>query len=286
MTTVNALSSRTVAISVSESPDMAVLGFGDEHLHEAFGDLAMYLLADGANLAYGGDLRKNGFKDLLFELLHKYRSSAKASSNAAVTDYLAWPVHIQMSADEIDSIMAELYGHTRIELIGQNGERISDEERRIIPSHEPDDREWSEGLTAMRRVMCAETDARIVLGGAITNYKGRMPGIAEEVLLSLEQGRPVYLIGGFGGCAREIAESLGLADAWPGSRPDWSGRRAFETYDAGSLNNGLGPDENRLLAMSPHISQATVLIMRGLFRLQNRAGNDATWPGMQNPASN
>lgn len=263
---------RTVAISVSESPDMAVLGLSDGHLREAVGEIAMYLLADGSNLAYGGDLRRNGFTDLLFEMLHRYRSGTGAKADAAVTNYLPWPVHIRLNANEIDSIMSDLRGLARIKLIGQDGERISSDMRRNMPSHEPDDLEWSKGLTAMRRVVCSETNAHIALGGAMENYRGKMPGIAEEVLLSLEQGHPVYLIGGFGGCARNIAETLGLADAWAGSKTDWPGRQMFEAYDSDSLKNGLRPDENRLLAVLPHISQATVLVMRGLFRLRNRGG--------------
>ena len=47
--------------------------------------------------------------------------------------------------------------------------------------------------------MRQETRARIVLGGRVAGYKGRMPGIAEEALLSLQAQQPVFLLGGFGG---------------------------------------------------------------------------------------
>ena len=53
--------------------------------------------------------------------------------------------------------------------------------------------------------------ARIVLGGKTSGYSGFMPGIFEEVLLSLERGSPLYLLGGFGGAAEVLAEAL-LAD--------------------------------------------------------------------------
>ena len=52
----------------------------------------------------------------------------------------------------------------------------------------------------MRRTMLAQTNARILLGGRVENYKGVMPGIAEEALLSLQVGQPLFLLGGFGGC--------------------------------------------------------------------------------------
>jgi len=44
-----------------------------------------------------------------------------------------------------------------------------------------------------------------------------MPGIAEETYLSLEAQQPVFVLGGFGGCARDIAET---AERWAGSRED------------------------------------------------------------------
>ena len=70
-----------------------------------------------------------------------------------------------------------------------------------LPSHAPDDGEWARGLTAMRRTMLLQSDARIVLGGRVEGYKGRLPAVAEETLLSLRAGQPVFVLGGFGGCA-------------------------------------------------------------------------------------
>ena len=122
----------------------------------------------------------------------------------------------------------------------------------------------------MRQVMRGETDARVVLGGPVEDYRGAMPGIAEEALLSLESGQPLYLLGGFGGCTRDIAETLGLVDAWAGSRPAWPGRQSFECYDPDNLHNGLSLEENQVLARSPHIEQAVSLVMLGLHRLRKR----------------
>ena len=74
-----------------------------------------------------------------------------------------------------------------------------------MPSFELEARESSEGLTAMRSMMCAETDALVVLGGDMQGYASWMPDAAEEVLLSLESRQPVFLVGGFGGCVRDAA---------------------------------------------------------------------------------
>jgi hypothetical protein len=45
----------------------------------------------------------------------------------------------------------------------------------------------------------------IALGGQITDFAGFLPGVAEEVALAIEQGIGVYVLGGFGGAAEEVA---------------------------------------------------------------------------------
>ena len=64
---------RNIGISISESPDMRYFGFSDGHLKDAMAGFAIHLLASGANLAYGGDLRDAGFSRLIFDLVLRYR---------------------------------------------------------------------------------------------------------------------------------------------------------------------------------------------------------------------
>lgn len=267
MSAIDAQPPEIIAISMSDSPDMAVLGFSEGHLREAVAEFAIYLLASGSNLAYGGDLRSGGFTELLFELVMRYRR--QEDTDARVIDYLAWPVHVRMKATDLDALAAELQGFAQLALIGQDGRWMSMEDRHTLPSYEPDEHEWGPGLTAMRRTMRGETDARIVLGGRVEGYKGNMPGIAEEALLSLEVGQPLFLIGGFGGCTRDIAETIGLVDTWAGSRPPWPGRKQFKRYTQDDMHNGLSLEENQVLARTPHLDQAVTLVMQGLRRLRN-----------------
>ena len=262
----NTQTPEVVALSTSESPDMAVFGLSEGHLREAVAEFTIYLLSSGMNLAYGGDLRSGGFTKLLFELVRRYRQPEETTIR--VTDYLAWPVHISMAVPDLNALDAELRGFVQLILMGHEGGRISLEDRKTLPSREPSDDEWSVGLTSMRRMMRDETDARIVLGGRVEDYKGDMPGIAEEALLSLESGQPTFLIGGFGGCTRDIAETIGLVDVWGGSRPPWVGRLRFDCYGPESLHNGLSPEENRILAHTSHIDLAVTLVMQGLHRLR------------------
>jgi len=264
------MSQKTVAISISESPDMPTLGLTDAHLKDAMAEIARHLLALGARLAYGGDLRNEGFTELLFELVARHRRDAEVGDErTSVTDYLAWPVHILNTAEDLEGYSAQLSGSAGLVLLTLDGGRYTLTERRMEPSRTPTDAEWSQGLTAMRKRMLNEIDARIVLGGRVEGYKGIMPGIAEEALLSLEQQQPLFLMGGFGGCAKDIAETLGFVFSMIPSQPRWEGRKAFQIFNGADLRNGLSTEENTILVNTPHVDQAIALILRGLLRLND-----------------
>jgi hypothetical protein len=51
-------------------------------------------------------------------------------------------------------------------------------------------------------------DARVVLGGKVEGFSGFLPGIFEESLVTLERGRPLFILGGFGGAAEVLARTL------------------------------------------------------------------------------
>lgn len=264
-----------IGISISESPDLRILGLSDGHLRDAMADVALQLLASGFSLAYGGDLRLHGYSQLLAELVYRYRGHPRHTGNITVTDYLAWPVHISMTSNELAEFSADLEPTVHVVLLALDGERLDREERMKFSAREPHKDEWTKGLTAMRTVMLEDIRARIVMGGGVKQYNGTMPGIAEETHLSLEAGQPVFVLGGFGGCARDIAETLGLAERWAGSREDWPGRQFFHKFSPEDLRNGLSREENFTLARTPHIQQATILVARGLRKLFARSLGNA-----------
>lgn len=264
----HALSQYTVAISTSESPDMPALGLSDEHLRDAMVEIARHLLSLGARLAYGGDLRVRGFSELLFELVARHRRDAEyGDDRTGVINYLAWPVHISKAVADLEQISSDFTGSAELVYLTLDGSPLTLAERRALTASQPTDEQWGSGLTAMRHKMRSETNARVLLGGRVDQYKGIMPGIAEEALLSLQGQQPLFLMGGFGGCARDVAETLGLVTPWAGSRSDWPGRCEFKTFTAADLKNGLTPEENATLARTPHVDQAVTLILRGLLRL-------------------
>jgi hypothetical protein len=159
-------------------------------------------------------------------------------------------------------------------------------------------------LSGMRRDLADNTDARVVLGGKSHTFLGLYPGILEEVLQALGRNQPLYVLGGFGGAASNVAQAL------TGARPEefnigFQRERSPEyaaamdhyaqireqrpdlhlpavDFDAvtedlmrygdtpkGSPSalsraNGLSDDENRLLFATASLDEAMSLIMKGL----------------------
>lgn len=266
-----ALAGHKVAVSISESADMPRLGFGAEHLVDAMTEIARHLLALGAGLMYGGDLRPGGFTEILAELSARHRRSNISNSDVTVENFLAWPVHAAFCAKRLEKQIAEFErSAARLVLLSLDGDAMSLTDRRYTKAVSASQREWRHGLTSMRRVMNSVSFARIVLGGRVAGYRGQLPGIAEESLIALDSGRPLFVIGGFGGCAGEVASMLGLSARAPTSERTWRGRELFSKFDCSNLNNGLNESENRRLAATAHIDESAMLIMRGLLRLANR----------------
>ncbi|MDR6831577.1 hypothetical protein J2X48_005259 [Bosea sp. BE271] len=259
------LSDRTIAISISESTDMAALGLAPEHLRDAAAEIARHLLALGARLAYGGDLRDDGFTELLFELVTRHRRDADAGDRrASIVNYLPWPSISSLSLADLKEKRARTEGLVEFKFLDLDGH--------VIPVDRLGDalaRHSSAGieqqLTAMRRLIVRETDALVALGGRVEGFKGKMPGVAEEVLSAIVAERPLYLMGGFGGCARDIAAEMRLLPG-EGGGLRWKGRDNFGDHGLSALRNGLERDESHSLARTAHVDQAVALIVRGLVR--------------------
>ena len=272
MTYQEPLSQKAIAIAVSESADMAGLGLAPEHLRDAMAEIARHLLAMGARLVYGGDLRANGFTELLFELVARHRRDADAGDvRPAVLNYLAWPTYISKPSADLRSLVDDLQGLAELHFLDRQGADLAVDS--LVDAQRPSlsDADWAEALTAMRGVVTAVSDARVVLGGRTEGYKGRTPGIAEEALTALEADQPLYLLGGFGGCARDIAIEMRLLPRASAGTPAWTGRSAFGNFKPGALRNGLSEAENRTLTKTVHVDEAVALILRGLLRLAKPA---------------
>ena len=151
---------------------------------------------------------------------------------------------------------------------------------------------WSRSLTAMRGEMNAVISARVLLGGQVRGFKGKHPGVLEEALLALRSKKPLYLVGGFGGCTRSIVQALkgdapkafteavqstdplfaamaaryqADANEGKGARIDYAGELAYlQSAGLAGLNNGLSEEQNEILSNSRNLPEIVYLILKGL----------------------
>lgn len=277
------LEEKQIGISISDSPEFSKHGIGSEMLQDLAIELARHILKANGRLIYGGDLRTNGFTELLRDLARQYGQKEKAEADVQyVKNYLAWPIYNDLTKE----IRAD-YLASRIGLVeARPGCAVATDEKRIfIPRHlsEEVQLKWATSLTQMREESIGESVARIIAGGKMQGFAGFMPGIAEEFMIAYNTRKPIFLIGGFGGCTHMIADILEgksnsqylkevcLEDADYKAFMEWA-KCAGYNVDYGffdrimteELNNGLSPDDNTQLFHSVDIVEIVSLVLKGL----------------------
>jgi hypothetical protein len=142
--------------------------------------------------------------------------------------------------------------------------------------------------------MNAQISARVLLGGRLQGYMGRLPGLAEEAIFAIRAAKPLYLAGGFQGCTGALIAALlgetpdALTEAY--QFRDAAYRQMLERHntlleveainyptlirelaaygmDGLCAGNGLTEAENRRLFETPHLIEMVYLVLRGLLRL-------------------
>jgi SLOG cluster2 len=260
-----------VGVSVSNSADLARLGLTETHLRMALGEVARATLIARGVLSYGGHLRSDGYTAFLVHECERYRSRDRP-----FTGYLPWSVHRALSSAELAGPRKDIGLLGRYVFLDPEGTPIDDPEQgRGEEGERVDAATTARSLTAARAHMTAQTDARLVLGGQRAGFQGRMPGVVEEAILSIRAGKPIFVAGGFGGAAGDIARTLDLdPDGWlslPNRATDadlteLSAAAADAEWDP--ITNGLSVEQNRQLAVSYRASEIASLVVLGLTNLR------------------
>lgn len=199
------LSNKRIGISVSNSEEYRELGFSEIHQKDITVEATRYLLANGAHLVYGGDLRQGGYTYAFSELAFQYRRKDK-DSTMHYTNYFGWPIHLRLkNSDEA------LFKRNRVKVVKVEVPKEVPADlqgTQILPATPEDKYYWALSMTKMRREMISDCNARIFIGGKLSNYMGFYPGIIEEAYLSVEQKQPIYLIGAFGGATSVLIRAI------------------------------------------------------------------------------
>lgn len=273
----DALAGVTVALSVSASADLSRLGLHDKHAEYAVAEIARAVLTAGGNLAYGGRIRPSGFTQFLMHELRRY-----GAHGHRLTICVAEPEHRKLAPSELKTLDETLEPSCRLRFLDRDGHEVNyrtgrDESPAPAPERDPD--ETVRAYSAMRQYMATISQARIVVGGKLAGFKGAMPGIVEEAVVTLENDQPLYVAGGFGGAAALVARELGIGDpSWlPDDAPahDPADPRIGDGLAAlrdaaggreGSVAPGLRDDETDRLAWSHRPGDIASMLTLGLAR--------------------
>jgi len=292
------LKGKKIGISISDPTDneLTLIGQNKNHLQILSQDIARQLLIREAELFYGGDLREGGFTEFLFEeaLILKDRLQKK---DIHLTNYIAWPIHRDKDKKTISWKAKYRPVAKMIEVSPPDDviDLIPDKNSFLYPNCTQNAYVWSRSLTEMRRTMIADCDVRICAGGKHSGYKGRMPGVLEEIYIAIELKKPLFLIGGFGGVASSVCKLINnkevqeFTEEWqiinnsgykdlldfiklrePSYYSDY--KSIVELLKNCNLNNGLNKKENEKLFTTPFVDEAILLIIKGLKEIGGQNG--------------
>lgn len=279
------LSGMTIGISVSESPEANSLGMGDIMFRDFIVEVSRHLLVAGAHMAYGGDLRAQGFTHLFKDLSFQYGEyqQNKERQTKYFTNYFAWPIHLGLTIQQRSQ-----FERSRVEIaeIDAPDDYTGDKSNFLRPTDNESNLVWAKSLNKMRKEMESHVDARIILGGKISGFKGYMAGLFEEYYIAQAMGHPIYIVGGFGGAAGMIASMLLGEKAIINTIDMASQNPSYHEFNAycskkglslgyeqlqlaidkgiDGLCNGLSHEDNIVLFQSSNIIEIISLILKGL----------------------
>lgn len=282
------LKNKKIAISVSVNEDLYELGFSEQHLNDISLEIARYILINNGVALYCGDLREGGFTKYFTDLSIQYKKPDDEVNR--FKNYFAYPYKKNLTRDVLIDFKSK-----KIDVVTMPppSNTTYDDKKKYDVNNILEDRfTYCECFRELRDRVSKESDARIIIGGKVENYLGYIPGILEEALYSFIENKPVYIIGGFGGAAKEIVNILEgkeakefsndrqysndfliqfknyISDKYPFYDYDviLDRLRSF-TIDEISANNKLSVEENIKLFHSTNIHEITYYLIKGLKKL-------------------
>jgi len=265
----DALSGKRIALSVSESADLARLGLNEQHCRLVVAEVGRAIMVAGGTVVYGGNLNAGGYTEILIEEAQRFSGGRPLLAIA-----LAESEYRKLTEDELLAADRALGDFGRLTLVSESGD--------TVPISAALEGSWTQdpgrALTAMREYVASETTARLVVGGRLADYAGAEPGVIEEARLTVQAGRLLLVAGGYGGAAAAVAQRLHpqhfvgwTPDGYPAHAQNVEVSAALESvrdaYTSSDVNRAPDGDLLRLLAISHRpadIARATVRLLSQL----------------------
>jgi hypothetical protein len=291
----DALKAHRVGISISEVHGD---GFSRNNLHpdnllRLAQDISRHLLSRSATLIYGGDLRRDGFTSFILDEAAILQDRL-GTDIPKVENHLAWPLYVsETQIVEWRARYSQIMKTVEYPIPTDVASGIPADVF-LLPTTTQNSYIWSRCLTQMREMSIANSTARICAGGKLHGYKGKMPGVLEEIAIALASGKPTFLMGAFGGVVGNVCDILleeripeELSEAWQATHnPGYADLQAFAHFHENGCNYqsiveniqnlkisdlaascGLEEREYAALMRSPFIDECVHLILKGVSKL-------------------
>jgi hypothetical protein len=234
----NSAAGWTLAVSISESPDLDTLGMFADDDKRLLGTILTPLVYRGARIAYGGRINPRADTDftqeIAMQLAEAYRQGGQKYGSRPCIHYLRDNDARREGADRLMQHALQLGSYSEIRLL-----RADKTVATLVPSGKIVDVRVDgepvgakntganlievpaittvfsgptgrDELADMRAAMARETSARIILGGRVGGVSKGTSGIAAEAIATLLAEKPLLVVGGVGGASRDVAWKLGL----------------------------------------------------------------------------
>jgi len=276
-----------VAVSVSESSDLARLGLGPQHCDAAVAEVVRGVLLAGGRVLYGGRLKPPGFTQIMMKEADSYAAPARS-----LTLYVPYPEWASIPRTELDELGRGLRESVELMLLDRDGATIELDAACEFPLVEKT--AMPGALTAMRERIAADATAAVLIGGKLERRAPSIsknlevesardplseywvPGVIEEARTMLDRRVPLFCAGGFGGAAAAVAKTLaGRELPWAppnfpagvASDPAAKELRSLRQSRPGPVKNGLTSDEQQRLESSHRPGEIAALVVLGLSRI-------------------
>lgn len=202
-----------VNLSISESDDSAYRGFSPAQVNHFTLQVVSAFFGQGASLIFGHDWREDGVMEAVYGFAQQVQLPAplipeqsKPSVRPLLWNLIPWPDEPRLLPRDLERLAFTLH----IERAGLPEELIKYEEEALYKGRESALYKYlrARGLTHLRHRVTGVSQARLCVGGRKLGSEGRYPGVIEEALLSLEDRKPLYLAGVFGGATRQLIQAL------------------------------------------------------------------------------
>ena len=289
-------------LSISESEDSLERGFPTSQVNRTTLQVVAALFGQGASVVFGHDWREDGIMEAVYGFARQVQAPVPLTSREAAADaepllwnLLPWPDKPYLPDRDLEQLSSTL----RVELAGLPKElqAVDGEARRVGPTNGLYQYVRARGLTYLRHRLNTVSHVRFCLGGRVSGYAGRYPGVIEEAFLAIGDRKPLYLAGFLGGATKQVVDAIegkqmtddfcrptsiqGLYEAPVIKESDGTTRDdrvidrvtvwntfAGAGHETIAAANGLTIEENNELFHTPVVDRAIELVLIGLSRLK------------------